>query len=344
MIFDLPVNILLTLLLLVLMGLVYFSINKLIHKNDDKVNKTVFLLMYLILFLVIISSIVFGFYIWGADVKGYLLNLWSDISSGVVDKLGAVISTIIIILVAGFIIKIFRAMVRRSERIVKSTNERRKHTILKITASIVNYSIKLIALLAVLSAWGVNVLPALAGLGILGLVIGLGAQDLIKDFIAGFFIVFEKHFDVGDIVEIDGFKGEVVDIGLKTTRVRNWKSDIKIFNNSSVQKTINYSISHSLAVVEFGIAYHSDLDKTIEILTQELPKLRELLPQLIEDPICSGVVSLADSSINLRVVAKTLTEQHYGAERVIRKEIKKILDNNGIEIPFPQVVVHQPKH
>jgi len=94
---------------------------------------------------------------------------------------------------------------------------------------------------------------------------------------------------------------------------------------------------------EFGIEYEADVDKALEVLAAELPKTRDIIPSLVDDPVCVGVTSLADSSVNLRVVAKTMTEQHYGVERILRKEIKKILDNHGIGIPFPQVVVHQAK-
>jgi small conductance mechanosensitive channel len=192
-----------------------------------------------------------------------------------------------------------------------------------------------------LAIWGINVLPALAGLGILGLVVGLGAQSLIKDFIAGFFIIFEHHFDVGDVVEINGFKGKVVDIGLKTTRVQNWKNAIKIFANGVITEPINYSKNPSVAVIEFGIAYGEDVQKTIDILNQELPKYQERFPDILEAPTVLGVTQLADSSVNMRVIIKTATETHYGIERGFLQIIKEILDKNNIEIPFPQVVVHK---
>jgi small conductance mechanosensitive channel len=214
---------------------------------------------------------------------------------------------------------------------------------LKVTNSLINYVVKIIAFLVILSIWGVDVLPALAGLGILGLVVGLGAQSLIKDLIAGFFIIFEHHFDIDDVVEINGFKGRVIDIGLKTTRVQNWKNDIKIFSNGSISEPINYSVANSMAIVEFGIAYHEDIQKTIDLLNQELPKYKALLPELLEIPTVLGVTDLASSSVNIRVICKTLPESQYNAERKLRQGIKEILDANGIEIPFPQVVVHEPK-
>lgn len=134
-------------------------------------------------------------------------------------------------------------------------------TILKVVQSLITYTVEIIALLVVLALWGVNVMPALAGLGVLGIIIGMGTQSLIKDIISGFFIIFEHHFDVGDIVEINGFKGEVIDIGLKSTKIKNWKQDIKIFSNGSIENTINYSLSPSIGIIDFGIAYKEDIQK-----------------------------------------------------------------------------------
>jgi small conductance mechanosensitive channel len=341
--YSLPMSIGLTVILVLLLALFYLLINKKTKQTEGKFNGWLLFLLYFLLFIVVVIALAYGTYIWGFDLVAYLLDLWDKIGSFLLDKVGAIISTIVVFLVAGFIIRIFKMLVAKSQERIRVTNEKRKHTIVKITSSIVNYVIKIAALLAILAVWGINVLPALAGLGILGLVVGLGAQDLIKDIIAGFFIVFEKHFDVGDKVEVGGFKGEVIDVGLKTTRIMNWKKDVKIYNNASLVNIINYSVAESMAVVEFGIAYESDIDKTLDILKEALPKLRDSIPELLEDPVCLGVAELAGSSINMRVIARTKTEQHYGVERVLRKEIKKILDANDIEIPFPQVVVHQAK-
>jgi small conductance mechanosensitive channel len=104
----------------------------------------------------------------------------------------------------------------------------------------------------------------------------------------------------------------------------------------------NFSRNLSMAIVEFGIAYKEDIEKTIELLTTNLPKFKAMYPVIVEEPVVHGVIALNSSSVDIRVVAKTLNEQHYGIERALRKFIKLLLDENGIEIPFPQVVVHQP--
>jgi small conductance mechanosensitive channel len=114
-------------------------------------------------------------------------------------------------------------------------------------------------------------------------------------------------------------------------------------NNGDVTNLIQFSKDLSVAVIDFGIAYHEDVQKTTEVLTLELPKIRNEFPEIVEDPKVLGVINLNNSSVDMRVICKTLNEQHYGVERAIRQRIKLILDEHGIEIPFPQVVVHQPK-
>ncbi|HOO43982.1 MAG TPA: mechanosensitive ion channel family protein [Bacillota bacterium] len=313
-------------------------INRLMKKQETPKKG----IIWLYLLDVIMLFVFLGFIMWmfGYDYQTELNTLWSNINSGFVQKIGAIIGTVITIFLAMFIIKVVNIFVKKAST-REALNKKRILTILKVTKSIVKYTVDIIALLVVLALWGVNVMPALAGLGVLGIIIGMGTQSLIKDFISGFFIILEHHFDVGDIVEINGWKGEVVDIGLKSTKIKNWKQDIMIFANGSITDTINYSLSPSTAIIDFGIAYKEDIQKTIDLLKSELPKYRSVFPEIIEDPVVLGVTELANSSVNMRVIIRTETEKHYAIERAVRQGIKELLDKNNIEIPFPQVVVHQ---
>ncbi len=318
-----------------------FIINKVVTKRQENMKKgNVWLYMLILIVLVICVGLVMWFF--GLDSSTALTNLFDSAASSIGEKIGALVGTVVAIFVAFLIIKIVKMLVKRASE-KEGPMKKRIGTILKVVKSITTYIVEIVVLLVILSLWEINVLPALAGLGIMGLVIGLGAQSMIKDLIAGFFIIFEHHFDVGDIVEINGFKGEVIDIGLKSTRVKNWKQDIKIFSNGNISEVTNYSLTPSLAIIEFRIGYSEDIEKTIKLLNKELPKYREIFPEIIEDPNVLGVTSLADSSVNITVIIKTDTEKHYAIERAIRKGIKEILDKNNIEIPFPQMVLHKPE-
>jgi moderate conductance mechanosensitive channel len=312
-----------------------------LKKLEDIIKKWIVILVFLFSFALLIAGTLAILLIWGVEIMQYLSDSWDSIVTTLMNSVGKLVSSAIIIFISLLILK-FSKMAFRTVGTKPGPMQRRKRTIAKVSTSIIKYLVGVITILIVLSVWGINVAPALAGLGIMGLVIGLGAQKFIHDLISGFFIVFEHHFDVGDVIEVQGFKGEVTSIGLKTTKLRNWKGDVKILSNGEISNLLNYSINPSTAVVEFGIAYQENMQQTIDLLNEELPKLRKDLPDIIEDPKVVGVINLNSSSVDMRVVAKTLNEKHYAVERELRKQIKIILDNNNIEIPFPQVVVNQP--
>lgn len=320
----------------------FFLENRIIKKREDSLKKGIIILSYVLSFIMLLASVGFILFIWEFDLASYLGNFWTELIAILNDSIGKLISSTVVIFIALLILRISKITVKRIGQ-KPGPSQRRKRTVARVIRSVTKYTIGILSILIVLSIWGVNVAPALAGLGILGLVIGLGAQKFINDLIAGFFIIFEHHFDVGDKIEVKGFKGEVIDIGLKTTKIKNWKNEILILSNGEIASLINFSKDLSVASIDFSISYKEDMQKTIDLLNMELPKLRKLMPEIVEDPTVLGVINLNSSSVDMRVTCKTLNEKHYGVERAIRKRIKEILDENNIEIPFPQMVIHQDK-
>lgn len=332
-------NSLITVTIVVGVILVLFIERKLL-KKEDNLNKWTIAIVYLITFAALIAAVLGLFALWGFDLAGYISDTLENLGTSLTDNLGRIITSLVIIFLSFFILKFSKVAFKKiGEK--PGPAQRRKKTVGKLLSSVTRYSIGLISIIAVLSVWGVNVGPALAGLGIMGLVIGLGAQKFINDLIAGFFIIFEQHYDVEDVIEAQGFKGVVTDIGLKTTKIRNWKGDVKILSNGDLTNITNYSRNLSMAIVEFGVSYKENIDVIFEVLKTNLPKFKALYPVIVEEPIVSGVIALNTSSVDIRVVAKTLNEQHYGIERALRKFIKDLLVEHNIEIPFPQIVVHQ---
>ncbi|MFU8792727.1 MAG: mechanosensitive ion channel family protein [Acholeplasmataceae bacterium] len=330
-----------TLGIIIGIGTFFYIEKRLMNSFVETMRQWVVGLIYLVSFALFLGGIIAILWAWNIEIITYLNTIWANIIAAIESSIGAVIGSLFIVFISLLIFRISKMIFKRVES-KEGPNQKRKKTIAKVTTSIIKYIVGIFAILAILALWGVNVLPALAGLGILGLIIGLGAQKFINDLISGFFIIFEHHFDVGDIIEAQGFKGEVIDIGLKTTKIRNFKGEVKILANGQIDSLVNYSQKFSLALVEFGIAYKENIQQTIDLLNEELPKFAETLPDIIEPPVILGVTELANSSVNIRVMARTLTEKHYGIERKFRQRIKELLDEHGIEIPFPQVVVHQP--
>lgn len=335
-------NIAMTIVTVIILIALLMTENKIIKRREDSLQKWIIIVSYVISFLLLLGAVGFIAWMWDFDLVTYLTTIWNDFLMLLGESIGRLISSAIILFIALLILRISKITLKRIG-LKEGPNQRRKRTVARVIRSITKYTIWIVAILLILSIWGVNVAPALAGLGILGLVIGLGAQKFINDLIAGFFIIFEHHFDVGDKIEVKGFKGEVIDIGLKTTKIKNWKNEILILSNGEIASLINFSKDLSVASVEFGISYQEDMQMTIDLLNAELPKLRQNYPEIVEDPKVLGVINLNQSSVDMRVTCKTLNEQHYGIERAIRKRIKELLDEHNIEIPYPQVVVHQPK-
>jgi small conductance mechanosensitive channel len=216
-------------------------------------------------------------------------------------------------------------------------------TIARLLSNVIKYLIWFIILIISLTEMSVDITPFIASAGVIGLAIGFGAQEIVKDFITGFFLIFDQSFDVGDVIEVDGFKGTVLELGLRVTRIRNWKGEIKIINNGDIQTLINYSRADSIAIVDFGVAYDTDLMKLQDLIEPLLGEIHNKYENITEMPSFLGVTELASSSINLRIIAKTKPMQHFGVERGIRKDIVMYFKEHNIEIPFPQVVVHNDK-
>ena len=219
------------------------------------------------------------------------------------------------------------------------SKNKRGLTIIKLLTSFVKYLIAIIAIMMILSAFGVDARTLLASAGIMGLVIGLGAQSLIADIIAGLFIVFEGDFEVGDIVVVDNWRGEVQEIGIRTTKIIDWGGNIKIVNNSHISSIINQTKELSIAVAYIGIEYGMPIPKVEKVIMNNLDRIKKNIPEIIEGPFYKGVDQLADSSVNLLFMAKCKEEDIYGVKRALNRELKMIFDENGINVPFPQVTI-----
>ncbi|MBO7086178.1 MAG: mechanosensitive ion channel family protein [Bacilli bacterium] len=219
------------------------------------------------------------------------------------------------------------------------SKNKRSLTIIKLLASFVKYAIAIVAILLILSAFGVDGRTLLASAGILGLVIGLGAQSLIADIIAGVFIVFEGDFEVGDIVVVDNWRGEVQEIGIRTTKIIDWGGNVKIVNNSHIASIVNQTKQLSIAVAYIGIEYGKPIPEVEKVIMDNLDRIKANVPEIIEGPFYKGVDELAASSVNLLFMAKCKEEDLYIVKRALNRELKMMFDENGINVPFPQITI-----
>lgn len=210
-------------------------------------------------------------------------------------------------------------------------------------SSLVKY-IALIALLYLLLRYvGVNTVTLLSGLGIIGLVFGLAAQPLLEDVLAGLFIVFEGVFDVGDIIVYDEFRGEVTEIGVRTTKLLDAGGNVKVVNNSDLRSFVNMTDSLSVVIGIVQIEYGESLKRVEKVIADNIESIRASIPAFVKGPDYVGVSELGTSGVSLKFLAYCREQDRFQAERDLNRAIKLMFDENGINIPFTQVVLHNAK-
>lgn len=265
-----------------------------------------------------------------------------------------VILPIVVILGAMLFFQLVKTITKRlfkasSARMNNTQRRQRVDTIRTLVVSIEKYVVIFVAIVIILSIFGVNVTSMVAGLGIMTAIIGLAFQDLAKDIIAGISLATENQFDVGDNVEIHGFRGNVISLGLKTTKIMSYKGTIKCIANRDITEVTNYSDKDSLAEVNVGVAYKhksEEVEKAFDIVRENLAKNTMQNPALensLGEMVINGITDFGDSAIMWRVSMPCKANTAIGIERAMRREIKSVFDKQGIEIPFPQVVVANAK-
>ena len=210
--------------------------------------------------------------------------------------------------------------------------------------SLTRFISTIVGLVWALGILGVNLAGVFASLGVASLILGFGAQSLIEDAVTGIFIIFEGQYNVGDIIVLDDFRGTVKSIGIRTTSIEDAGGNLKIVNNSDIRNLQQRSREASVAVCDVGISYSADLLQAEKAFEEALPGIYDRHRDLfLSAPRYIGVEELADSAVVVRVVAQVTEENFFAARRVLNREIKLLLDAKGIEIPFPQLVVHRGK-
>ena len=213
-------------------------------------------------------------------------------------------------------------------------------TISRLVVSFLKWVIALCAVFFTMDAWGADTTTILASAGVLTLIIGLGSQSLVADILAGIFIVFEGEFQVGDIVIIDGWRGEVKEIGIRTTKLLDAGGNVKIVNNSEIKTIINQTDELSLAKTYVSVSYGARIEKIEAVISDNIAKIKDKIPAIVEGPFYKGVSELGESGVVLLFVAKCNEDDIYQVQRDLNREIKIMFDDNNIEIPFNQLVVH----
>ena len=224
--------------------------------------------------------------------------------------------------------------------LIKLKNHRGR-TVIALTSNMIRYIAVIVIVIAALSLLNVDMPTILAGLGVIALIIGFGAESLITDVVTGFFILIDNQYNVGDIIEVGGFRGVVSDIGIRTTSLTDTGGNVKIINNSDMKNILNRSDNSSKAVADFPIPYETDIVK----LEEKIPALVEEIYQNNSEmfrsaPRYLGVQELAGSAVVLRFVAEVGESDIYSGARKLNHDLFIGFRKLGVECPFQQVDVH----
>jgi small conductance mechanosensitive channel len=209
--------------------------------------------------------------------------------------------------------------------------------VLQLLSNLVKYIIIIIVFCFFLSACGVDTVTILAGLGIFALIIGLGVTSLIEDIVAGIFIIAEHTFDIGDIIVVDGFRGSVVSIGIRSTKLADVGGDILTLRNSSIGSVINLTDRQSCAAITFPIAPEETLEHVEEVIKNgSIDKIQETCDKMLGAPIYLGLCEITSKGVQMLLFIAACKEDHrYDVERALYHGLKLLFDNNGVKLGNP---------
>ncbi|MBQ6555797.1 MAG: mechanosensitive ion channel family protein [Firmicutes bacterium] len=253
--------------------------------------------------------------------------------------------TLVIFIIGRLIISILKSLIKKTVTKNTKLSPRKANTIGAVTTSVVKYAAYFVLACILLNFWGINTNSLLTLGGVATVAVGLGAQSIIQDIMTGAFILMEDQFGVGDIISTEGYSGVVVSIGLRTTVLRSMDGNLHIIPNGQIKTVTNMSKDFNRGIVYICVAYEENIDRVIDILDDEMEKIfsNEHIDGLISKPVVLGVEELGESSIKIRISADCNIGRNWDVERQIRRLVKNRFDKEGVEIPFPQVVVSEKK-
>ncbi len=258
---------------------------------------------------------------------------------------------IVFIVIAAFIVvRLSTFITRRVERMFEdadpdtmSERERQAATLGKVLRNLIRLVVWGIALITILRELGIDIAPLLAGVGIAGLAIGFGAQSLVKDILAGIFVLAEDQYNVGDVIKAAGVSGLVEKVTLRATILRDLEGNVHTIPNGVIDVVTNMTKHWSRSVLDVGVAYKEDVDEVMDVLREigdgleKDPKFARMITGPLE---VLGVQDLADSAVVVRVMFTTVPNKQWPVAREFRRRIKKTFDEKGIEIPFPHQTIY----
>ena len=283
--------------------------------------------------------------------KDLILGFWENIQLWILQDLPLImvltLALIILLRVIRFVMKrLKKSLVKHSVKIESvdiEESEKRINTLTGIVWGLLRIILWAIYIMLLLQQFGVNIAPILASAGILGLAVGFGAQELVRDFISGFFILLEDQVRTGDVAIIDGTGGLVEKIELRTITLRDFSGVVHIFQNGKINNLSNMTKEWSAVVFDIGVAYKENTQQVMDLMKQvgvELQNDQEFKDDIIEPIEVFGLDQFGDSALVIKARIKTKPIQQWRVGREYRKRLKDVFDKHNIEIPFPHTTLY----
>ena len=283
------------------------------------------------------------------------VTLWEWLIGTPLEIIATIVIALILQKTLGWIIR--RVVLRTSERarrerleqtrkvtrtaelsviLLTQRTEQRAAAIGSLLSSIIAITVWGVAIIVILEALSVDIAPLLASAGVIGVILGFGAQTLIKDYLSGIFIILEDQFGVGDIVDVGPVVGTVEEVSLRYTRLRDMSGVVWYVRNGEILRVANRSQGWTLAIVDIPVDYDSDLDRVRDLIEKVAIDMDEdptYDDMLLGQPVFAGVESMSGNAVVVRVTAKAVPEMQVQLVRTIRERIKLSFDRAGIIVP-----------
>lgn len=270
--------------------------------------------------------------IWMKDNVWNIEATFEKFKNQIPEIIQCVIYIFIVLAISKILRTVFKTQIDKSDR---------RKTVVTLFDGLVKYGCAIAVIIFVLKACGVDTTALIASVGVLTLIVGLGAQSLIADIIAGVFIIFENEFNTGETISIDGFRGKVIEIGIRTTKLIDAAGNIKIVNHSNITNVVNLSRELSLAVVDCDFPYDVAIEHIEGLFEKKFPAIKEKIPAIVEGPYYKGVCEYKDSNVTVKIVALCHEDNRFQVQRDLMREYRAILTEEGIDISYNQIVVNQ---
>ena len=329
------------------------DLEKVVKKDDEKIEKKkkkITPMMIVRIFEILIGlgyAVVLGLgrFFFPAENEFYQsFDLFSGANPMPIIRL---LSTVLLVIVLGTLLRVIILGISRGAIKVKGQGKKRINVaVLQLFANLVKYVMAIIIICLGLGALGVDTAAILGGLGIMALVIGLGITALIEDIVAGIFIIAERTFDVGDIIVVDGFRGTVVSIGVRSTKIADVGGDIRTMRNSSIGAVVNLTDRQSCAALCIPLAPEESLENAEKIIKEShIEKIQETCDKMLGAPIYLGLCEITAKGVqNLLFIAGCKEENRYDVERALYHGLKIMFESNGVKLGNPKMLVDETEN